>query len=478
MSDGLVIALALDPPLAAQLTAVCDGMGVATAVARQVSDVDDEDAARGLWVCPLERFDEVRRRWALAPVIVTAHVADSSLTIDAMKRGAVDCLMLPVSDEELRSHIDDALQVVGDVLTEALSARSLPGADDGIIGQSPAMQQVYKLVGLVSPRDVNVLITGESGTGKEVIAKAVHRHSPRHDQPFLAVNCAAIPDTLLESELFGHERGAFTGADHRKIGKFEQAHGGTLFLDEIGDMPLATQVKLLRVLQERTFQRLGGKAFVECDVRIVTATHQPLEQLIATKAFRQDLYYRLKVASIHLPPLRDREVDTVLLAHYFVARFNDQFNTQIRTFSPEAVRALLLYDWPGNVRELENTIKASLLVARGGVFRMEFLPEHVRTFSRDALEAETQSRQTASTENLEEALCELADRYLNSPEHRGNAHRQVIGHVERVLITEALKVSGGRLQAAADLLGISRTTLRSRMRKHRIKTRVTAVSGD
>ncbi|MBI1371697.1 MAG: AAA domain-containing protein [Phycisphaera sp.] len=479
MSDALVIALSLDASIAEQLNAACASLDVAVLDAAKVSEVDDVDAARGLWVCPIERFDEVRTRWALAPVIVIARVADSSLTIDAMKRGAVDCLLLPVSDDDLRTHLDDALQAAVDGRGEAMPVRALPGADDGIIGQSPAMQQVYKLVGLVAPRDVNVLITGESGTGKEVIAKALHRHSPRHDEPFLAVNCAAIPDTLLESELFGHERGAFTGADSRKIGKFEQAHGGTLFLDEIGDMPLSTQVKLLRVLQERTFQRLGGKEFVTCDVRIVTATHQPLEQLIATKAFRQDLYYRLKVASIHLPPLRDREVDAVLLAHYFVARFNDQFNTRIRTFSPEAVRALLLYDWPGNVRELENAMKASLLVARGGVFRVEFLPDHVHSASAAvAPGAAPSTKRRKTTDSADAQLVALAERYLRSPEHRGNAHRAMVDHVERVLITAALNAANGQLQAAADLLGISRTTLRARVRKHHITTHTIASSDD
>ena len=473
MAEDLIIALALDPPVRAQLAEACEPLGVRLRHARSVGEVADADAERALWVCTIDQLDQVRTRWALAPVIVMAPAADSRVAIEAMKRGVVDCLMPPLSRDALRSHLRDALRTAVDANDDELPERSLPGAEDGIIGHSPAMQQVYKQVGLVAPQEVAVLITGESGTGKEVIARALHGHSRRTTRPFLAINCAAIPDTLLESELFGHERGAFTGAHSRKSGKFEQAHGGTLFLDEIGDMPAATQAKLLRVLQDSSFQRVGGTELVQCDVRIITATHQPLEQLIASGRFREDLYYRLKVATIHLPPLREREVDAVLLAHYFVAQLNGQFGTRIRMFSPEAVRAMLTYPWPGNVRELENAIKASLIGARGGVFRVEFLPEHIRRPTAPG-PAPSAAPMPAGRSDDDDPLAALAQRYVHNPSHHGNVDRAMADHLERVLVAAALNATNGQLQAAAELLGISRTTLRNRIRKHGIRTQTTA----
>jgi len=466
MADVCIAAIGLEDALADQAQAVCAELGATLAV-RTVDDGFD-DAAAGL--CAIERFNALHEVAPQLPVIVIASVADSQQTIEAMKRGAVECLLTPVHEPTLREQIRELLaqSAARDQVSPARATRT--GHEDGIIGQSPLMQQVYKLIGLIATRNVNVLITGESGTGKEVVARALHRHSERHDAPLLAVHCAAIPETLLESELFGHERGAFTGADRRKIGKFEQAHGGTLFLDEIGDMPLATQVKLLRVLQDQRYQRLGGTEMIQADVRIIAATHQPLEQLIEAKRFRQDLYYRLKVATIHLPPLHQREVDVVLLAHYFVEQLNSQFNTHIRAFSPEAVKALLSYDWPGNVRELENVIKASLVVARGTVFRTEFLPEHIRE------PAARLTRPPADAAPAGDDLTSLIQRHLSDASQAGSVHRAVIDQVERALITAALNHSGGQMQATADVLGISRTTLRTRMRKLGITIESTARS--
>jgi len=456
MGQSCVAMLGLSDPVAEQVRAVCRALEVEVVEAAALEAPGD---APDVVLCAIERFDVLQRDRPELAVIVIADVANSQLTIDAMKRGAIECLLLPISDDTLAEQIREALDTAGPVpSTDRRMTAS--GAEDGIIGQSPAMQQVYKLVGLIAPRQVNVLITGESGTGKEVIARALHRHSPRAERPLLAVNCAAIPETLLESELFGHEKGAFTGADRRKRGTFEQADGGTLFLDEIGDMPLATQVKLLRVLQDHSFQRVGGSEVVTTDVRIVAATHQPLEQLIERQRFRQDLYYRLKVATIHLPPLREREVDVVLLAHYFVSQFNPQLGAHIRRFSPEAVKTLLSYDWPGNVRELENVIKASLVIARGTTFRTEFLPEHIRR----ATPAPTHAPTVAPGPGDLPGLRDLIARLIADPDRHGSVRSEVIQQVERVLLTAALNHTGGQLAETAALLGISRTTLRQRLR--------------
>jgi two-component system nitrogen regulation response regulator GlnG len=350
-----------------------------------------------------------------------------------------------------------------------------------LVGQSPAMQEVYRQIGLFAPQQINVLITGESGTGKELVARAIVEHSPRSDKPFMAINCAAVPDTLLESELFGHEKGAFTGADRRRIGRFEQCDGGTLLLDEIGDLPPATQGKLLRVLQDRSFQRVGGNETITADVRIVAATHQPLEQMIAERRFRQDLYYRLKVATIHLPALREREVDAVLLAHYFADHIGRQMGSQVRSFDPEAVAALLAYPWPGNVRELENVIRSSLAMARGSMFRLEFLPVHVRAgraggnaggasgdTSKSGGSAEAPVRSTPDTAPPD-AIEAWIETMLWQGQPRGERpFLEAIAQLERVLIRQALSQTGGRLIHAAELLGISRTTLRKKMRDHGI----------
>jgi DNA-binding NtrC family response regulator len=331
------------------------------------------------------------------------------------------------------------------------------------------MREVYKLIGRIAPRDVNVLITGESGTGKELIARAILHHSPRKDRPFLAVNCAAIPETLIESELFGHEKGAFTGATLRRIGKFEQCDGGTLFLDEIGDIPLATQAKLLRVLQDGSFQRLGGTELITSDVRVIGATHQPLETLIAEKRFRQDLYFRLKVASIDVPPLREREVDVILLAHQLVRRYNRNLNTDIRSFSPDVLPVLIKYPWPGNVRELENAIKAALVVARGTVFRLEFLPEHIRKGGAVGTGDDGGSQRLPDDSPTEEARA-VAERLASQAALEGKLHEAATSMVEREVIRVALGRCGGQLARAARLLGISRTTLRKRMARHGIRT--------
>lgn len=456
-----VLGIGLDKPVINQVLDVCQKLSAELYSLPTPDQVPVKAEHASLALCQIQHFQLLHELYPQLPVIAIASVADSRLTIEAMKRGAIECLLSPLQPEKLHEHMSEALQTAADLIANPDQRMLIQGADDGIIGQSPAMLKVYKLLGLIAPRQVNVLITGESGTGKEVIAQAIHKHSKRADKPFLAINCAAIPETLLEDELFGHEKGAYTGADHQREGKFEQADGGTLLLDEIGDMPLATQVKLLRVLQNHSFTRLGGSKLVNCDVRIIAATHQPLEKLIETKQFRQDLYYRLKVATIHLPPLRLREVDPVLMAHFFADKFNNAFGTHISKFSPDAIATILSYDWPGNVRELENAIKASLLVARGTIFKAEFLPEHIRK-TRPTPPPEN-APQTIKPDN--DHLQQMIQNILNDQNQQGHIRQSVLEMVDKQLITTVLNQTHGQLQQTARLLGISRTTLRSRMSK-------------
>lgn len=464
-----VLAIGLDTRTLEQAAEVSVELHAALSRFALPADVTELAEHAALALCQIQHFQELHERFPQLPVIVIASVADSRLTIEAMKRGAIECLVTPILPDTLHEHMSEALEAAADLVAHPHQRMMIQGADDGIIGQSPAMLNVYKLMGLIAPRQVNVLLTGESGTGKEIIAQAIHRHSRRVDKPFLAINCAAIPETLLEDELFGHEKGAFTGADHQREGKFEQADGGTLLLDEIGDMPLATQVKLLRVLQNHNFTRLGGSKIINCDVRIIAATHQPLEQLIESKQFRQDLYYRLKVATIHLPPLRMREVDAVLMAHYFVDELNTAFGTHISKFSPDAIATILSYDWPGNVRELENAIKASLLVARGTVFKAEFLPEHIRQARTLPVSSDMTATPTSQNQLQEQISQSLAD----TSQH-GQVRQNILDKVDKLLIVQALNQSHGQLQLTAKHLGISRTTLRQRMTKLGINLTVSA----
>jgi len=471
---GSVLLIDEDPAVCRQVEAACAQLAaVLTTVSRIVEaeqaiegsppdvlllDVDQPDGEG------FALFEQLRLRWPRLCAILIAERARSDQAIEAMKRGAIDYLLKPLHHDELVSHLGNALRISRDMTVPTVYEEGNRDAPvERIIGQSPAMHEVFKLIGLIAPRDVNVLVTGESGTGKELVARALYHHSRRKDRPFLAVNCAAIPETLLESELFGHEKGAFTGADMRRIGKFEQCSGGTLLLDEIGDLPLATQAKLLRVLQDGSFQRLGGTETIRCDVRIIAATNQVLERLIAERKFRQDLYYRLKVTSIDLPPLREREVDVVLLAHYFVRRFNPQLGTQIQKFSPQVLPALLNYHWPGNVRELENVIKASLVVARGTVFQSDFLPEKIRGVARLLPGDSHRSPVPATPISAGADPRELCQRLLSLKQFHGQVYKHVVESAEREAIRTCLERSAGQLAPAARLLGITRTTLRKKM---------------
>ncbi len=386
-------------------------------------------------------------------IFITGHGTVQS-AIEATKQGAYDYLFKPLELDEIRTLLNKAFNLSRMVRVQPKLAESdtdETGSDDAIVGRCHAMKEVYRAIGRVASQNLTVLLLGESGTGKEVVAQAIYHHSARSTGPFQAINCAAIPDALLESEIFGHEKGAFTDAHRQRIGKLEQADGGTLFLDEVGDMSPMTQAKLLRVLQDQTFERVGGNTPIKVDVRIIAATNHDLKQLVSEGLFRSDLYFRLSVVSIHLPPLREREDDLRVLAEYFLRRYSNEFGKDIRTVAPETLEVLRDYHWPGNVRELESVMKQSLLTARGNILLPDFLPplgDGVRSYS-DA--------------NDPEFLCErfVAERLEAGTD---NLYAEAISIAERQLIRQVLTHTAGNQLKAASLLGISRVTLRSKLK--------------
>src|SRR5437588_8472850 len=326
----------------------------------------------------LDVLRQLRRIDARIPVVMVTVARSADSAIEAMRHGAYDYLLKPIDLQKLDRVISEALKVSRLMREPAVVAETPPDDElpgEAIIGCCPGMQEAYKAIGRVADQAFPVLITGESGTGKELVARAIYQHGPRAKAPFLALNCAAIPETLLESELFGHEKGAFTGAERRRIGKFEQVNGGTLFLDEIGDMPLPAQAKLLRVLQEQAFERVGGSETVRTDVRLIAATHRDLKAWSKEGKFRLDLYYRLGVFAIDLPPLRERGEDLPLLVQFYLRRVSRELGREVREVAPEALARLHGYPWPGNVRELQSVLKQALLRAHGPVLLPEFLPE-------------------------------------------------------------------------------------------------------
>src|ERR1700736_5065102 len=329
----------------------------------------------------LEVYQQIRTIDARIPVIFVTLAKSADAAIEAMKQGAYDYLFKPLDLHQLRKVVGEALEVARRMREPAVLAETAPDPDvDGaIVGTCTAMREVYKAIGRVAAQNVPVLITGESGTGKELVARAIYQHGPRAKASFLALNCAAIPEQLLESELFGHEKGAFTGAERRRIGKFEQVSGGTLFLDEIGDLSSTSQPKVLRLLQEQQFERVGGNETIQTDVRVIAASNRNLEELVAAGRFRPDLFYRLKVVTIQLPPLRERKGDLPLLVAHFLNLLNRSLGKHVSSVSPEAMRLLEAYPWPGNVRELQSTIKYALVQSTGEVLSPDFLPEHLRS---------------------------------------------------------------------------------------------------
>jgi nitrogen regulation protein NR(I) len=401
-------------------------------------------------------------------VMITAHGSVEN-AVEAVKLGAFDYVEKPFDQEQIRQIIAKALK------THALSRREQrpeEGVSTGrfrLVGDSPAIRQIYAIIEKVANTPSTVLITGESGTGKELIARALHENSSRHEGPFIKINCAAIPKTLMESELFGYEKGAFTGAVGAKPGRFELAHGGTLFLDEIGEIPVEMQVKLLRVLQESEFERVGGIKTIKVDVRLVTATNRDLAAEITTGGFREDLYYRLNVVPIHLPPLRERREDIHLLVSHFISKFNDRLRKEITHIEPQAVERLVSYHWPGNIRELENVIERTMLFCEGSVIRLNNLPGEL---SGGALGEERPVHlvpsvaPSPSQANLPAVAATPVP--PSSSEAVGSLKEAVKAETERVereLIQRALDETGGNVTQAARKLKISRKSLQTKMKE-------------
>ncbi|HEY6229524.1 MAG TPA: sigma-54 dependent transcriptional regulator [Verrucomicrobiae bacterium] len=383
-------------------------------------------------------------------VLMTAYGAVET-AIKATQLGAYDYVQKPFEMEELIAVLRRAVKA-GKAAEKVGAGESKAPETPTIIGISHAMQEVSKQVGRIAAKPVPVLIRGETGTGKELIARAIWQYSDRAKAPFVAINCAAIPENLLESELFGHERGAFTGAAQRRIGRFEQAHGGTLFLDEIGDLPAQTQVKLLRVLQEQTFHRVGGESPIRVDVRVLSATHRDLETMVREGKFREDLWHRLNVVSIRLPPLRERTEDVPALVQGFLQRYSAEFGAASPTISSEAIAVLQRDRWPGNIRELENVTRRLLLDSRG-------LPIDAAAVER-ALGARNRDEKGAvkSLSGLASTLLEQAQRgEIN------DAHAKMTAEAERELFRQALALAGGNLSQVSRWLGISRLTLREKL---------------
>jgi two-component system response regulator PilR (NtrC family) len=383
-------------------------------------------------------------------IMVTAF-ASTETAVEALRLGAYDYLSKPFNVDELKLKVRKALERRHLQQENALLKRALQDSHQfsNIIGRSPGMQAVFQLIQTIAPTTSTVLVTGESGTGKELVARAIHFNSPRKDRPFVAVNCGALPETLLDSELFGHVRGAFTGADTNKKGLIEVAEKGTIFLDEIGEMSPLVQVKLLRVLQERKFRRLGGTEEIEADIRIIAATNRDLTKLVAEGKFREDLFYRINVIPVRLPPLRERPEDISLLAEHFLAKYAAQIGRKISGISPEAVRKLQSYSWPGNIRELENAVERAVALEAGPLIETASLPEHVQ-----AGEPPT----TGSSNGSEPPL----------PESGFDLERHV-ADIEREYIAEALRRAGGVKSRAADLLGMSFRSFRYYMKKYNLR---------
>jgi two-component system nitrogen regulation response regulator GlnG len=406
----------------------------------------------------LDAFNDMRDIDSRLPVIVITAHATTETAIEAMKRGAFEYLLKPLDLHELRSAVASALELSRLSRVPAVFDQTETGdtaVADRIVGLSPAMQQVYKDIGRVAPQDVNVLVLGESGTGKELVARAIYQHSTRTKKPFLAINCAAIPEPLLESELFGHEKGAFTGADRRRIGKFEQAHHGTIFLDEIGDMTMATQAKILRLLQDGRFERVGGNETIETDVRVIAATNHNLQETISEGHFREDLYYRLSVFTLHLPPLRDRMDDLPLLVEYFVKRFGTQLNKHVASVPPEAMKLLARYAWPGNVRELQSAIKYAIVQMTSDVLLPICLPGGIRGAARENPPA------SGYPSALQMDIAEMVNHLAGSGHE--NIYREIHNVIDLPMFEEIMRRVDGNQVLASRLLGISRTTLRNKL---------------
>jgi two-component system, NtrC family, response regulator len=405
----------------------------------------------------LELVDRLRTVNARLPIILMTAHGTADLAIEAIKRGAYDYLVKPFEMSTLLATIENAVRH-SRLAIDPCKYHEQENIPANLAGNSPAMQTVYKDIGRVAATPTAVLIRGESGTGKELVARAIWRHSNRAAKPFVAINCTAIPETLIETEMFGHERGAFTGADARRIGRFEQADGGTIFLDEIGDMTLSTQVKLLRVLQEKSIQRVGGREPISVDIRVIAATHRNLAEAIRERRFREDLFYRLNVVCITVPPLRERTEDIPQLVNCFLHRHSIEMGIVKPTMQNEAMDFLRAQSWPGNVRELESAVRRALLVTPGFPITL----------------GDVQRAMVPSALEIDPPLAALAKESLTRAA-RGEpvkVYAELLGSFERELFAQAIKLARGNQVRAARWLGISRFTLRARLQKFGLTNRI------
>lgn len=410
----------------------------------------------------LDLLDKIRElRQDLLVVIMTAE-ASMKNAVEAMKRGAYDYITKPFDLDVIDAIIEKvnrAREMTSQVTLLKEELKDRYQLEKNIIGNSAVMREVYKTIGKVAPSDITVLIEGESGTGKELVARAIHFNSRRIGKPFVAINCAAIPKDLLESELFGHEKGAFTGAMERKIGKFEQANGGSIFLDEIGDMPFDLQAKILRVLQEKEITRTGGNQNIPIDVRIIAATNQQMEDLVREKQFREDLYYRLNVVPIQLAPLRERKEDIPLLVDYFLKKSSSELDVPPRSYTPEALKLLSRHSWPGNIRELENTIKRAVILCPDPLLTEADFPFLKSSRAASATAVEERSLEALVDMKLRECFAHM-DRM-----ETGDIYSVVLQQVERPLICFVMEKTRSNQVKAADILGINRNTLRKKIQE-------------
>ncbi|HEU4452252.1 MAG TPA: sigma-54 dependent transcriptional regulator [Longimicrobium sp.] len=391
----------------------------------------------------MQLLEEVRARHpGTLFVLMTAH-GDERTAVRALREGAYDYVPKPFDNEEIRAAVRRAREVLSLRAENARLREELAGAFRGLIGNSPALRDVQRVIRRAGPTDATVLVTGESGTGKEVVARALHAESRRRAGPFVALNCSALPADLVESELFGHLKGAFTGADRDREGMFEAAHRGTLFLDEIGDLALPAQAKLLRALEERQVTRLGSTRPVDVDVRVVAATNRPLERMAAEGSFRDDLLYRLRVIALHLPPLRERREDVLPIAHHFLAEMAARHGREIRGFGEGARRALLAYDWPGNVRELRNAVERAVVMTEGEMVEAGDLPPQL-------------GESAAPLRPVEAALAGLSFT---------EARERAVEAFERGFLEAALERHGGNVSATARALGLHRQSLQKKLRQ-------------
>ena len=399
----------------------------------------------------LELAAQLRAAKPKLPIIMMTAHGTTDIAIEATKVGAYEYLIKPFEADDLLDVVAAAV-AHSRLMSEPVEMGEAGTARFAIIGKSRAMQGIYKEIGRIAATPATVLIRGATGTGKELIARAIYQHGDRADKPFIAVNCAAIPETLLESELFGHERGSFTGAQARRIGRFEQAHGGTIFLDEIGDLNANTQSKLLRVLQERCIQRLGGDATIPVDVRVLAATHRDLETAIEEREFREDLYYRLSVVTIHLPDLSERAEDVPDLVRFFIGRYAREAGIETPSIQPEAVALLQTQTWPGNVRELENVVRQALLLARPFAISLD----HVRQVLAKAHKPPAIASQTHGA-----YVTDLLARAQRGEER--NAYQKMMADLEPELFTQAIRLAQGNQAKAARWLGVTRLKMREKL---------------